>query len=257
MKIPKTAKSAVDKLVHLAVGMMVIILFLSGYIVYQQQVAAVERNQLINMIQEQREQFLNCQNSTPEHPIAGCQEPVADPDDLPVPEGIPGIQGPQGPQGPPGPPPSEEQVLGQVEAFCGLRNDCAGSQGLRGPQGPPPTAEQVFEQVQLFCANGACVGPAGQPGPAGAPGAPGEKGDKGDKGDPGPGPTDEQVAQAVADYCSKNSCVGPQGPAGQDGAPGQPGEPGRPPTADEIAAAVAAYCGQPGNCEPSLIGPGD
>jgi len=86
-----------------------------------------------------------------------------------------------------------------------------GATGPAGPQGPGPTAAQVEAAVAIYCA---------------------------DQGKPCR-PTMAQVAQALADYCAQTDCVGDDGANGVDG---QNGEPGRPPTADEIFAALVAYC---------------
>ncbi len=59
----------------------------------------------------------------------------------------------------------------------------------------------------------------------------GKDGAKGDKGDVGPGPSPEQVRAAVVNYLTAN-----------------PPAPGRPPTEQEIAGAVGAYCATRGGC---------
>lgn len=77
------------------------------------------------------------------------------------------------------------------------------------------------------------------PGPRGEPGETviGPRGPQGPIGETGPAGADGQDGASV---------TGPRGPSGADG------DPGRAPTAEEISAAVAAYCGQ----EPSpCVGP--
>lgn len=107
--------------------------------------------------------------------------------------------------------------------------------------------------------------PAASTAPAqGQRGQDGVAGDTGPQGEPGRPPTGAEIAAGVSMYCSvRIDCAGPAGQdgrpgtAGQDGtdgddgapgvagAPGEPGAPGRAPTAEEIAAAVAAFCGTP------------
>jgi hypothetical protein len=101
--------------------------------------------------------------------------------------------------------------------------------GAQGERGPGPTQAQVIQALSTYCARNDCV----------------------------PVPTVSQVAAAIADYCSDGACRGEEGKRGKTGAngtdgndgsngangsDGQNGEPGRPPTAEEIANAVAAYC---------------
>lgn len=77
----------------------------------------------------------------------------------------------------------------------------------------------------------------------------------------GTGPTASQVAQAVATYCSVDGrCRGPVGPSGASGTSGSPGatgtsgQPGvngadgQNATSDQVAAAVAGYCGDHNQC---------
>jgi len=102
-----------------------------------------------------------------------------------------------------------------------------GPQGVQGIQGPPPSAAQVAIAVASYCSGGRCAGK---------------------------GPSAAQVASAVAAYCNaKGECQGPAGTAGQPGVQGSPGPAGEqgsqgpagePATAEQVAAAVAAYCGQ-------------
>lgn len=140
------------------------------------------------------------------------------------------VPGEQGPAGEPGPGPTEEQIAQAVEDFC-AEDVCRGSNGAPGPG---PTEEQVAEAVAEFCSEGACDGPAGEPGPAGPVGHAGDTGAQGE-----PGATGDAGPAGPA---------GDTGPAGADGAPGadgvdgQDGEPGRPPTEEEVAAAVEAFC---------------
>lgn len=113
----------------------------------------------------------------------------------------------------------------------------------------PPSQDSIELAVASYCAHTAC----------------------------GSGPTATQVAQAVATYCSINGrCRGPAGPSGPNGSPGtsgtpgasgasgapgqagengQPGTDGQNATPDQVAAAVAAYCG--GDTHPCKGDPGD
>lgn len=102
-----------------------------------------------------------------------------------------------------------------------------------------PTPEAVADSVP-----GATIAPVGTDGVRGT-GGPLITGAAGAAGEPGPqGPEGPAGSQ------------GPPGPPGSTGAQGPPGEPGpagqpgATPTADEIAAAVSAYCGETGNCHP-------
>lgn len=104
----------------------------------------------------------------------------------------------------------------------------------------------------------------------GVPGAAGEPGEKGERGEAGRAPTPAEILMAVASYCEDGRCIGPKGddssipgPPGSNGTNGQngadgatgpqgpAGEPGRAPTAEEISAAVTAYCATAGNCTTS------
>lgn len=107
-----------------------------------------------------------------------------------------------------------------------------GPPGARGEQGPGPSPEQVAAAVSAYCAGGRCAAP-----PSGA-----------------------QVSAAVVAYCSEGRCTGPAGAAGAAGGDGQDGTDGATgssgpagptgpqgpagpaPTADQIRAAVDAYC---------------
>lgn len=124
-----------------------------------------------------------------------------------------------------------------------------GPTGATGERGPAPSEGDVARAVASYCdSRGYCRGPEGGKGDKGDPGQPGTPGEsiKGDTGDTGP---------AGASI---------KGDRGETGAPGEPGPPGRAPTAEEIAAAVAAYCeanngcqgpqGEPG--QPGEPGPG-
>lgn len=80
-------------------------------------------------------------------------------------------------------------------------------------------------------------------------------GPRGETGQPGDTPTQEQlrglILQAVENVCADNACDGPQGEAGTDGEIGEQGiqgDPGRPPTEEEIAIAVAQFCSE-NNCD--------
>lgn len=111
------------------------------------------------------------------------------------------------------------------------------------PSDPPVVAPELTDAdvaaaVEAYCATGICDGEDGAPGESVTP---------------------SQVAAAVAAYCDSNGeCRGAPGQAGTDGTDGQPGETGAPgdqgaagpqgpagpgPTGEQIAAAVAAYCG--------------
>lgn len=119
------------------------------------------------------------------------------------------------------------------EGVCPTAQDAAEVVGITGPrgpagaQGPPPSDEQVLRAVTSFCTDtGACRGSDGR------------------------SVTAAQVAAAVASYCNANGeCRGPTGSSGVDGidgvdgADGATGPQGPPPTAEQIAAAVDAYCG--------------
>ena len=100
-----------------------------------------------------------------------------------------------------------------------------GERGPVGPAGPGPTAAQVRAAVVGYL--------SANPPP------------------PGRAPNDSEIAAAVAGYCSaRGDCRGPRGPAGAPGKDGSsivgpagpegPAGPG--PTADQVAAEVAAYC---------------
>jgi len=86
-----------------------------------------------------------------------------------------------------------------------------------GRDGADASPLQIADAVQNYCdSRGYCRGPIGPPGATGPVGATGDPGATGD--------------------------TGATGAKGADGRNGDDGAPGRPPTAEEIAAAVAAYC---------------
>lgn len=99
-----------------------------------------------------------------------------------------------------------------------------------------PTPEAVADSVP-----GATVAPVGTDGVHGT-GAPLTTGAAGAAGSQGPpGPEGSQGPPGPPGSTGAPGAVGPEGPAGQ---------PGVTPTQDDIAAAVAAYCGETGNCRP-------
>lgn len=106
-----------------------------------------------------------------------------------------------------------------------------GPTGPTGPAGPAPDFQQVVQAVQAYCTlnAGACS----------------------------QGPTQVQVQAAVSLYCdSHGKCTGPpgvsatgqQGATGASGSAGQNGQNGENASDAQVAAAVADYCSQPGNC---------
>lgn len=110
-----------------------------------------------------------------------------------------------------------------------------GPKGLQGESGPPPSASQVSRAVAAYCAGGRCTGKSA---------------------------TIAQVSAAVASYCNANGqCRGPSGTdgaAGQAGAKGDTGatgDPGPPPSDEQIASAVTAYCAGHNDCTPDAIPP--
>lgn len=108
----------------------------------------------------------------------------------------------QGEQGDPGRPPTQAEIDLSVEAYCSVRNDCA------GPPGDTPAPARD-----------------GQPGKDGVS-VRGEKGDKGDSGDPGRPPSADEVLAAVSAFCGQATAPC-KGPAGDAGAPGTQGAGGR------------------------------
>lgn len=92
--------------------------------------------------------------------------------------------------------------------------------GAQGEPGRPPTGFEIATAVESYCdSRGNCRGAPGPPGPSGPGGPQGPQGGAGERGSDGA-----------------------QGAPGSAGANGKDGAPGRPPTAEEIASAVAAYC---------------
>lgn len=91
-----------------------------------------------------------------------------------------------------------------------------------------PSAASVAAAVHRYCATGACRGR---------------------------GVTTTQIRAAVTAYCADGRCIGAPGADGQngtpgtDGAPGPAGTPGPGPTDEQVAAAVASYCGSGSSCE--------
>lgn len=161
---------------------------------------------LSTALTDQRTQFTDCMENSPENPIPGCEQPVAedpdvivsDPQTIAGPQGERGLQGPRGLQGVPGP------------------------QGLKGDTGEPgPVGQRGAAGV-----NGlpGLPGPAGRPGFDGSPGAPGEPGTDGLNGfngvDGAPGP------QGVPGVAGPQGPAGPEGPVGPAGPQGEPGAPG-------------------------------
>lgn len=110
-----------------------------------------------------------------------------------------------------------------------------GPTGPSGPAGASATRAQVLEAVTLWCStSNTCEGKR---------------------------PTRAQVAVALRDYCAgRAQCLGPAGADGQDGADGTDGTDGEDgqdgatgpqgpgPSAEQIATAVAEFCGE-GNCD--------
>jgi len=122
--------------------------------------------------------------------------------------------------------PTVAQVANAVSTYCNARGECTGPQGLTGPQGSKGDTG----------ATGA-TGAKGSDGKDGANGKDGSKGEKGDSGEPGPSGADGKDGAA-----GTPGEPGPSGPPGPAGEKGDKGDPGDPPTADQILAAVSAYC---------------
>lgn len=123
-----------------------------------------------------------------------------------------------------------EQLANQVKGLGGTPvvqpSQLPGPQGPRGETGPGPSAAEVELAVASWCApRHDCT------------------------------PTATQVAAAVRVYCSGTACQGPRGSSGPTGSPGSPGATGSsgaqgpPPTSDQIADAVATYCGAHNGCQ--------
>ena len=121
-----------------------------------------------------------------------------------------------------------------IKNLCSNANKVAqgqsipGPPGPTGPAGPTPSELAIESAVNLYCTSiGGCIR----------------------------GPSSTQVAAAVATYCNdRGECRGEQGKPGKDGtngidgingSQGPQGVQGPPPSSDQIADAVTAYCGQP------------
>lgn len=89
-----------------------------------------------------------------------------------------------------------------------------------------PTQTQILSAFDVWCDLRSCHG------------------SDGDDGDDAPPMTQEQIFTGFATWCSTDPrCVGETGATGDDGADSTtPGPPGRPPTAQEILAAVEVVC---------------
>jgi hypothetical protein len=110
------------------------------------------------------------------------------------------------------------ELAEQVRGLGGVPVVQPPTPGERGRDGRPPTAEEIGQAVAAYCADGRCNGDDVTP---------------------------EQVAAAVATYCnSRGECRGTPGADGDDGETGQQGPP---PSAEQVADAVAAYCAD-GRC---------
>jgi hypothetical protein len=120
---------------------------------------AAQVNELTTAVQDQRQQFLNCQDRPPT--ATGCADPVTNAAGEPVPgpagpqgvqgtSGATGAQGPRGPVGPRGP----RGIQGP--AGTDGADGASGTDGAQGPAGPAgPQGEQ------------GPAGPHGEGGPAG------------------------------------------------------------------------------------------
>jgi len=120
----------------------------------------------------------------------GVKPTTVRPEDVDVPDPLPGPQGERGERGPAG---------------------VAGTPGVPGPAGPPGEDGRDGQDGESI------VGPPGPPGP------PGES----ITGPPGPAGRDGQDGARGADGESITGPPGPAGRDGQDGARGEPGPPGR------------------------------
>lgn len=138
-----------------------------------------------------------------------------------------------------------DDVIREIPGPSGKAGD-AGATGETGAAGPPPSNIQIARAVASYCAGGVCRGAS---------------------------VTAAQVKAAVAEYCNANGqCKGPTGASGSNGSdgatgaagsggekgdPGDPGPAGPPPSDEQVAAGVAAYCSVDNQCAPSIVVPPD
>lgn len=137
--------------------------------------------------------------------------------EAPAPEDVPDVDGAEPEVQTPDPVtittgPSDDQVVAAVAAWCST-HDCV----------PRPTMTQVADALADYCAANRCRGADGE-----------------DSTVPGPGPTTEQIATGVAAYCADGACRG------------EDGDDATPLTAEQIQAAITAYCDARDQCR----GPG-
>lgn len=111
---------------------------------------------------------------------------------------------------------------------------------LRGDAGSSATYEQIVQAVEEYCKSHSCKGKDGKS----------VRGKPGENGEDAPAPSREQVLSAVVEYCSTHDCRGEDGQS----ITGPRGEPGRAPTEEEIAVAVANYCTARNDCQ-GPVGP--
>lgn len=128
-------------------------------------------------------------------------------------------------------------------------------EGKQGIAGRPPTAQEIFGAVESYCASPLLA----CVGPKGDKGEQGDfvAGDKGDKGDTGLSGRPPTSDEISAAVTAY--CAANNncvGPVGPVG-PSGPTGPATGPTDDQVAAAVAAYCAAHNNCTPVSVTPPD